>query len=139
MIEKYYKYKSKYQDYIILFEIGVFYEVMGYDSLIINKLFDYKLSKLSNTFKCGFPLKKINDVTKELSENSINFIIVKKDEVIEQKEFDKNNYNNYSFNERIIFYNFLRIEKIINILSDNITDTNIDEKLTQIEKIINID
>ena len=139
MIEKYYKYKSKYQNYIILFEIGVFYEVIGYDSLIINNLFNYKLSKLSDTFKCGFPLSKINDVSKELSEKFINYIIVKSDEVIDKQEFDTNNYNNYSFNERIIFYNFLRIEKINNILIDNITDFDINEKISQIESIINID
>ena len=138
MIEKYYKYKSKYQDYVILFEIGVFYEVIGYDSLIINHLFNYKLNKLSNTFKCGFPLSKISDICNELSNNSINYIMVKSDNIIDKQEFDTNNYNNYSFNERIVFYNFLRIEKINNILIDNITDFDINEKLSQIEEIINI-
>lgn len=138
MIEKYYKYKSKYQDYIIFLEIGAFYEVIGVDSLIINHLLGYKLKKISNTFKCGFPLSKVNDVSKELGANHINYIVVKNDEIKEKQEFETNNYNNYSFNERIVFYNFLRIEKISNILSDNITKLDIDEKLSKIEEIINI-
>ena len=78
MIEKYYKYKSKYQDYIVLLQIGAFYEVIGIDSLIINHLLGYKLKKISNTFKCGFPLSKVNDVGKELVANHINYIVVKK-------------------------------------------------------------
>lgn len=138
MIEKYYKYKSKYQNYIILFEIGIFYEVIGCDSLIINQLFDYKLSKISNTFKCGFPLKNIISISRELSASSINYIIVKDDEIIEKQEFENNNYDNYSFNERIVYYNFLRIEKISSILIDNVTNQDIDDKLCEIENIIDI-
>ena len=138
MIEKYYKYKSKYQSYIILLEIGAFYEVIGVDALIINYLFGYKLKKLSNTFKCGFPINKLEIIIKELGKNSINYVIVKNDEIKEKQEFETNNYNNFSFNEGIVFYNFMRIEKISNILSANIINQNLDEKLSKIEEILDI-
>lgn len=54
MIEKYYKYKSKYQDYIVLLQIGAFYEVIGIDSLIINHLLGYKLKKYQTPLNVVF-------------------------------------------------------------------------------------
>lgn len=45
MLEKYYKYKLDYNDYIVFIKSGKFYEAIDRDSLIISKLFDYKLTK----------------------------------------------------------------------------------------------
>ncbi len=50
MIENYYMNKLKYNDYLIITKYGNFYELIGKDALIMNKLFNYKLVKLSNTF-----------------------------------------------------------------------------------------
>lgn len=56
MLEKYYKYKVNYQNYLILIKIGNFYECLGNDALIINKVFNYKLKRVSNTLKLDFQL-----------------------------------------------------------------------------------
>ena len=40
MLEKYYKYKLDYRNYLII-KIGSFYECFDKDALIINKLFNY--------------------------------------------------------------------------------------------------
>ena len=132
MSEKYYKYKLDYRNYIILIKIGSFYECFDKDAFIINKLFNYKLKRVNNSFKLGFPIKTIDKIILKLNELNINYIIV--DEEIIKKEFENNNYINYKFNMEEIFYNTLRIEKITNYLNDNIY--NINDKLGKIEEII---
>ena len=134
MLEKYYKYKLDYKDYIIIIKCGSFYEVIDNDAFIINKLMGYKLKKLSNTFKVGFPINSLDNVLNLLNENSINYIIVE-DKIFLKKDFENNNYFNYKFENNTIIYNSLRIEKIIKYLNDNIL--NISDKLNKIEKIIN--
>ena len=59
MLEKYYKYKLDYRDYLILIKCGIFYECIDNDAFIINELTGYKLKRLSNTFKAGFPINTI--------------------------------------------------------------------------------
>ena len=51
MLENYYKNKVLYKDYIIIMKYGNFYETIDNDALIMNSIFNYKLNKLSNTFK----------------------------------------------------------------------------------------
>ena len=68
MLEKYYKYKIKYNNYILLIKIGNFYEIFDIDSLIMNKIFNYKLKPIKDTFKCGFPISSIDNVIDRLNE-----------------------------------------------------------------------
>ena len=87
MIEKYYMYKVKYKDYILLIKSGNFYEIIGKDALILNGIFKYKITKLSNTLKCGFPISSINKVTNKLK---INYLVIS--DTLNEKSFDDNNY-----------------------------------------------
>ena len=137
MLEKYYKYKAKYKEYIIMIKYGNFYEILDNDSLIMNSLFNYKLVKLSNTFKVGFPVSKIDSVLKKLDDNSINYIVVDKDKIINIKEFEYNNYKKYNFDNNIINYNSIIINEITKYLNDNLLNNNITLKLERIKEIIN--
>ena len=56
MIERYYKYKIKYDNYIVMIKVGNFYEVIGKDSFIMNCLFNYKIKRISDSIKCVFLL-----------------------------------------------------------------------------------
>lgn len=134
MLEKYYKYKLDYRDYLILIKCGNFYECIDTDAFILNKIMGYKLKRLSNTFKAGFPINSLDKVIDKLFNENINYIIVD-NEIIEIKEFDNNTYSNYNFNDKDIFYNSLRIERIINYLNDNINN-DINDILDKIENII---
>ena len=134
MLEKYYKYKLDYRNYIILIKCGSFYEVLDKDAFIMNKIMGYKLKKLSNTFKAGFPINSLNKVLNKLNESSINYILVE-DKITLKKEFKNNNYLNYHFESNTIMYNKIRIEKIVKYLNDNIL--SVSDKLDQIEKVIN--
>ena len=59
MLETYYKYRLEYKDYIIFIKVGSFYEVFDKDSLILNELFDYKIKKIKDNIKVGFPIGKL--------------------------------------------------------------------------------
>lgn len=133
MLEKYYKYKLDYRNYLILIKIGSFYECFEKDALIINKLFYYKLKRINNSFKLGFPIKAIDKIILKLNEENINYLVV--DEKILKKEFKESNYLKYNFNMEEILYNTIRIEKIIDYLNNNIL--GISDKLNKIEEIIN--
>lgn len=135
IIEKYYKYKVNYKNYIIFIKSGSFYECFDDDAFIINKLFNYKISIMSNMIKVGFPIKKINDLTNILKDNSINYIITDND-IIDKYECTDNRYNEYSFDKEIVFYNYLRINKIIKYLEDNVINGSINGILNRMEEMI---
>ena len=79
MLETYYKYKLEYNNYLIFIKVGNFYELIDNDALIISKLFNYKLKRLTNTFKVGFPIHKLDNIISRLNEEKINYIVTDKD------------------------------------------------------------
>ncbi len=135
MLEKYYKYKIGYKEYIILIKCGSFYESMDNDAFIMNIIFNYKLKRLSNTFKVGFPVTSLDNVLNKLNEYHINYIVVNEDIILEEN-FDDNKYSIYKFEDKDIIYNSIRIEKITKYLNENILSNEINNKLKQIENIL---
>lgn len=135
MLEKYYKYKISYKDYILLLRFGNFYEVLDKDAFICNKLFGFKLTKLSDTFKCGFPINSKEKITNSLGDNNINYIVVENDDILDKKSFTNNKYYEYDFDINTYKYNCMRVDKIYKYLNDNIFN-NINELLDGIEEII---
>lgn len=131
MLEKYYKYKVLYKEYIIIMKYGNFYETIDNDALIMSCIFNYKINKLSNTFKVGFPINTLDNVINKLNDLNINYIVL--DGI--KKEFKNNNYNNYIFDKDIINYNLTVINEINNYLINNILN-NISNKLERISEII---
>ena len=136
MIEKYYKHKIDYRDYVIFIKSGIFYECIANDALIINKMFNYKIKMISNTIKVGFSVKNIEFVLEKLKENNINYIVIDNDKITLKYEADNNNYSEYKMDIDSILYNLLRIEKLIKYLSDNITNNELNKKLDKIEKML---
>ena len=60
MLETYYKYRMEYKDFLLFIKMGNFYEVFDKDGLILNKLFGYKIKKVKDTIKVGFPLNRLD-------------------------------------------------------------------------------
>ena len=60
--------KLEYKEYIILFKSGSFYISFDEDSLILNKVFNYKILELKNNIKVGFPLNSLDTVISKLKE-----------------------------------------------------------------------
>ena len=137
MLDKYYKYKLEFKEYIIFIKSGIFYECIGKDALIINKIFNYKIKKINSTFKCGFPINNIEYVISTLKQNNINYIILE-DDITDKYEADSNTYSNYNFDTDSLLYSFILIEKIIKHLENNITNDEISDKIYRINELLDI-
>ena len=133
MLEMYYKYRLEYKDFLIFVKIGNFYEVFDKDSLILNKLFGYKIKRIKDNIKVGFPISRIGYITRLI--DNINYVVINNDKII-KKEFNSNRYNEYSFDISNIILNGIKIDKIYNMLNDKITDNNFNNIITNIELII---
>ena len=79
MLEKYYKYRIKYKDCLLFFKYGNFYELFDKDAYIINNMFNYKISIISDNIKCGFPVNKLDNILIVLNDKHINYYIIDKD------------------------------------------------------------
>ncbi len=135
MLEKYYNQKIRYKDYVILIKCGSFYEAFEKDALIINTLLKYKIKKFSKTFKSGFPTLKLNVILKILEENHLNYVVLDEIEMI-KKEFDDNKYQNFNFDIDRIMLNYIKIDKIMNYLNDNILNERITDILEKMEELL---
>ena len=135
MKERYEMYKRQYNNYIILFKQGNFYYSINDDALIFNNIFNYKVNVVSDFIKVGFPLKSIDKVLPIFEENNINYIIVYK-EIIEKKKYPNNNYLKYLNIDSNYEFILSRINKIDKTLKDNLLNSNIEDLLSNIERII---
>lgn len=135
MLEKYYNQKIRYKDYVILIKCGSFYEAFEKDALIINTLLKYKIKKFSKTFKSGFPTLKLNVILKILEENHLNYVVLDEIEMI-KKGFDDNKYQNFNFDIDRIMLNYIKIDKIMNYLNDNILNERITDILEKMEELL---
>ena len=130
MLEMYYKYRIDYKGFIIFIKIGNFYEVFDKDALILNKIFGYKIKRIKDNIKVGFPISKIDNIISLIG--NINYIIIDKD-IVEKKEFSDNKYNEKDVDINNVLRNIIRTERINDYLSDNVLNNYLIEN---IEKII---
>ena len=135
MLEKYYKYRLDYREFLILIKFGNFYECFEKDAFILNELFNYKINRIGSSFKAGFPVNSLNSIISVLDTNKINYLVVTENELI-KKKYPSNNYLKYKFDMEEVLYNYLRVEKISKYLETNITDDKLGDKLIKIERIV---
>ena len=133
MLETYYKYRMEYKDFLLFIKIGNFYEVFDKDGLILNKLFGYKIKKVKDTIKVGFPLSRLDYILKLIG--NINYVVID-NTVVEKKEFDNNKYKDYNFDINSIILNSIKIDRIYEELSSRLLDNNIENIITNIYLII---
>ena len=136
ILEEYYKYKVKYKEFIVMIKFGNFYELFDRDAVIINNIAEYKLSKIADTVKCGFPISGIDKILNLLEYRHINYLVIENENIINEKDFDDNIYNSFNFDMDNIKYNFMRINKITKELNE-IAYSEISNLLDDIEGLIN--
>lgn len=137
MIELFRILKLEYKEYIILFKSGSFYVSFDEDSLILNKVFNYKLLELKNNIKAGFPLNSLDTVINKLKELSINYIIIEDKNIKEKYEVENNNFSKYTSSVFEVISINNRIDKIVKKLK-RMDNDNIKEILDEIENMIDI-
>lgn len=131
VIDVYNQNKAKYDKYVILIRVGIFYETYGDDVYILNNLFNYKVKDINGVKRVGFPINSYNKVTEKLNKFKINYLII--DNEIIKKKFNKNNYNQYvNFDMSIDD----RIYSIFNKLMILKANPSIDNILNKIEEML---
>lgn len=129
--------KLDYKEYIILLKSGNFYISFDEDSIILNKLFNYKIINLKNNIKIGFPLNSIDLVLRKLEKLRINYVIIDNKNIINQKEYEDNNFSKFTSSVFEIISINSRIEKIIEKLK-SIDNDSIKDILGKIESVVDI-
>ena len=117
MLETYYKYRMEYKDFLLFIKMGNFYEVFDKDGLILNKLFGYKIKKVKDTIKVGFPLNRLDYIIKLIG--NINYVVID-NTVVEKKDFNNNKYKDYNFDINSIILNSIKIDRIYEELSSRL-------------------
>ena len=129
--------KLEYKEYVILFKSGSFYISFDEDSLILNKIFNYKILELKNNIKAGFPLNSLDTVISKLKELSINYIIIEDKNIIDKYEVEDNNFSKYTSSVFEVISINNRIDKIASKLK-SIDNDKVKEILDEIEIMIDI-
>ena len=133
MLETYYKYRMEYKDFLLFIKRGNFYEVFDKDSLILNKLFGYKIKRIKDSIKVGFPLNRLDYIIKLIG--NINYVVID-NTVVEKKEFNNNKYKDYNFDINSIILNSIKIDRIYEELNNRLLDNNTENIISKIEVII---
>ena len=72
---EYLKHKIENPDKVVFVKIGNFYHTFDIDALIIESIFNYKLS-INKEIKVGFPISSVEKIKAELDKLEINHFIV---------------------------------------------------------------
>ncbi len=92
-VDKYVKFKSKYQDYVILVKSGNFYYTFEEDAYILKYLFNYQIREN----KVGFPITAKAKVKSVLNRNNVNLI-----EIIDDYAYILESKNSNQYQEKLI-------------------------------------
>ena len=88
LYDKYEKLKSEDLECIYLFLCGNFYIALDSDAIMLNELFDMKLTKFSNLCdKCGFPKNSLEKYEEIFKNKNIKYKVI--NEVSEDKKLEK--------------------------------------------------
>ena len=114
------------EEMIVFVKYGNFYRCFNNDAVIINYLFNYKLSEKNST---GFPIKSIDKVISILRNNNISCIVINDINNVINYICINNKYNsfldlskkNYTLNETLFSIN----KEVKELLTKNINNYNI--------------
>ena len=114
------------EEMIVFVKYGNFYRCFNNDAVIINYLFNYKLSEKNST---GFPIKSIDKVLSILKNNNISCIVINDINNVINYICINNKYNsfldlskkNYTLNETLFSIN----KEVKELLTKNINNYNI--------------
>lgn len=138
-VDIYFDYKSRYEEYIILYKVGNFYNVLGKDTIIIHELLNYQIKDHNGIDKIGFPIMSLEKVLRILSKNKLNYIVLEKEDgivkIVTKKRNKVNSYNEYGKSANALYSKKEKINHIIELLNEKIEDPNFDRLLQKVEDV----
>ena len=84
--------KDNNEEVVVFIKYGNFYRFFNNDAVIINYLFNYKLSEKNST---GFPIKSIDKVISILRNNNISCIVINDINNVYNYKCINNSYNSF--------------------------------------------
>ena len=116
LYDKYEKLKSEDLECIYLFLCGNFYIALDSDAMILNELFDMKLTKFSNLCdKCGFPINSLEKYETKLKDKNIKYKLI--NEISDTSKIEKVkilvNINDIENLEKEVLVNIVKTIKTI--------------------------
>ena len=136
MKEKYKFYKLNYSDYIIIFKIGNFYNVLNDDCIVLNNIFNYKIVDKDSYIKTGFPYSSLDKVITKLDIEHINYLVIENNNILDKHNYEDNHYSHYQNTINQYNYGYKKINYLFKYLKDNLLNDNINDIVEQIEEII---
>ena len=77
LLNQYESLKKIDSSYIYIFRVGIFYNILNEDAIIMNEKLNLKITNLSpEIYKCGFPVSTIDKYKKILNEKEIKYKII---------------------------------------------------------------
>ena len=77
LFDRYENLKNSNADAIYLFECGNFYIALDSDAIVMNEMFNLKLTKFSNLCdKCGFPKNVLEKYKEQLNNKNIEYKVI---------------------------------------------------------------
>ena len=77
LYDKYEILKNNNASMIYLFECGNFYIALDSDAIVMNEMFNLKLTKFSNVCdKCGFPKNALEKYKEQLNQRDIDYKVI---------------------------------------------------------------
>lgn len=129
ILNQYTKLKEENSDSIYLFRSGIFYIAIDDDARLLNEKLKLKITDFgSNSIKCGFPIKKIENYKTYFKNLSINYKFI--DDL--PKDININDYiNNIEMRKILKEINDININRINSIEALNILN-NIQQRLKKL-------
>lgn len=77
LLNKYKECKLKDETKVYMFESGIFYIFVNEDAKMVSDKINLKLTNVNDYYKCGFPIKSKDKYFTYLTDNNIDFELVK--------------------------------------------------------------
>lgn len=77
LVNTYKQLKSKDKDTVYLIRVGIFYNILNEDALLVSEKIGLKVTDLSpNIIKCGFPIAQIDKYKAILEEKNVTYQVI---------------------------------------------------------------
>lgn len=136
----YFDYKNRYENYIIIYKVGNFYNVLGKDTVILHEIMHYQIKEHTGIPKIGFPIISLEKVLRALTKAKMNYLVLEKEEGIVKikikKRFKDNAYEDYSKQSESLYEKKEQIKKVENLLLEKIEDADFSLYIKRIEELL---
>ena len=110
MLEEYYQFKRSYPEFVLMIKAGNFYEILDKDAVIMNQVLGYKLTRLGDNVKCGFPISSLEKVIGTLEVKQLNYAVIENRKIVKEKTFENNIYHTFLFDMNHIKHHLWKID-----------------------------